>query len=293
MLRLLSLLTLLLLGITCLDGAVVSWWRFESDTDPSVSALSNPNEITTEPAMVSTNAVLGNQVPDLFNNYVPGANVPNTASVRSYINGGGNDGIFGTAGYSSTLNVNSITVEFWVRTTENEAGFVSRTTNAANSGETVGDLPDGFKIVDPQNVRVEFRTSRIDGSNVQYSTITSNIAVNDGAWHYIAYRYDTTTKTGKLTVDSTTSSLTLGGGQQRRLWWGDTSAQPTVNVGYRLDGNPNNQTGTLDELRFSDTSVPDNGLLITPVPEPATITLGVLLLGWSAVDYRRRARKRS
>jgi hypothetical protein len=274
------------------QAATVSWWRFEAgqDTNPSATGFSNPNEVSGGQAMVSSNATLGTNTPDLFAAVVPGPNVPNTGSVRSAVNGASTDGIFGSAGYDSVLNVNSITVEFWMRTTESEAGFVARTTNSANSGES-GSLTDGFRIVDPENVRVEYYTSNNGGGNVTLRTMTSGVAVNDGEWHYIAFTYDYATGVGKLYIDDVNNPVEeRNDNNNRRLYWGNNSAQPGVHIGYRMDGDPNNQTGTLDEIRFTNLALPPSELLI--VPEASQMVALVTLLGLITFGTLR-ARRRS
>lgn len=273
-------------GMTSASAATTSWWRFENgaDSDPSAGGLINANEIAGQPAMISSNALIVTDAPSLFAPFIPQFGIPNTGSVRSLVNGAGTDGIFGSAAYSSTLNTNSITVEFWVRTTEFEAGFVARTTNPAESGET-GSLSNGFRIVEPQNLRVEYWVSENNGTNPTLVTLTSGIAINDGQWHYVAFRYNNSNGLGELILDGNVVASN-DGTDDRRLWWGPNNAQPGVHVGYRLDGNPNNTTGTLDEIRFSDNFLPNNQLLV--VPEPSTIAAGLLLLALAAHDARRR-----
>lgn len=272
--------------MTPASAATTSWWRFEDgeDSDPSAAGLINANEISGQPAIVSENAVIVTDAPSLFAPFIPQFGIPNTGSVRSFVNGSGTDGIFGTAAYSSLLDTNSITVEFWIRTTENEAGFVARTTNPAQAGES-GSLSNGFRIVEPQNLRVDYWVSNIDGTSPTLVTLTSGIAINDGNWHYVAFRYNHTNGVGDLILDGNVVASN-NGANNRRLWWGGGNPAPEVYVGYRLDGNPNNTTGTLDEIRFSDNFLPNNQLLI--VPEPSTIAAGLLLLALAAHDARRR-----
>jgi len=283
----LLLLAICVLGSTSVMGATVSWWRFEAgeDTDPSASGFSNPNEIGSEPPMVSSNATLGTSAPDLFSAVVPQVNVANTGSVRSAQNGNGSDGIFGTAAYSSTLDVNSITVEFWMRTTESDAGFVARTTNTNDAGEG-GTLDNGFRIVDPNNVRVEYYTDNGSGGGVR-RRINSGVDVRDGDWHYIAFTYDAATGIGNLYVDDVSSPAgTRNDNNNRNLWWGNGTPEPDVQIGYRMDGNPNNNTGTLDEIRFTDSALPPGELLV--VPEASQLIASVLLTCWLWLSATRK-----
>jgi len=279
---------LLLAGVFSTQAATVSWWRFEAgeDDDPSATGFENPNEIAGEPAMISSNAVLGTSAPDLFDTVVPQVGVSNTGSVRSAINGAGSDGIFGSAAYSSTLDRNSITVEFWMRTTENEAGFVARTTDFDSSGET-GSLPDGFRIVEPQNVRVEYWTANNGGQQQTLRTLTSNVAVNDGEWHYIAWTYDAATGVGNLYIDEVSAPVATRNDQNNRnIWWGNGNPTPEVTIGYRMDGNPDNNTGTLDEIRFSSVALPPEDLLI--VPEASQLFGLITLVACGLVGFYRK-----
>lgn len=278
------LLLLILISLAShLSANTISWWRFEEDT-ASGNAFSNPNEVASEPAMTASAATLGSTGQDLFGPLIPGTGDSNTASIRS-LNQGGSAGIFGSAAYSSALDVDSITVEFWARTDEGDAGFVARTTNANNAGEQ-NTLQDGFRIIDPQSLTVEFWTSNPDGSGASPTTLNSGVAMNDGLWRYIAFRYDATTRLAELLLDGVViDSTTVAGTGDRRLWWGSGSPTPEVYIGHRMDGNSGNQFGTLDEIRFSDTFVEDSALLI---PEPSTILAATGLLGLGLWHWRRR-----
>ncbi len=284
----------LILGISNSSAETISWWRFEEfgDDDASANGLENANEIGSEPAMISSNAVIGTDTADLFDTVVPGPNVPNTGSVRSAVNGSGSDGIFGTAAYSSTLDVESISVEFWMRTTESEAGFVARTTNFAESGES-GTLSNGFRIVEPQNPRVDFWVSDSDGSNAQQYTLSYGSAVNDDIWYYIAWTYDQASGVARFYVgeDEPIEVASLDTGTNRPLWWGAGTPQPEVQIGYRMDGNPNNDTGTLDEIRFTDFALPPEELLIVPEASQIVAISILLLLPWLASIRSRSNQK--
>jgi len=275
---------------TSLPAEVISWWRFEpSPASPASNGSTNPNDIASEPAIISTNASIGTNAPDLFDTIVPGANVPNTGSILA-INQGGSAGIQGKAAYSSTLDVESITVEFWARTNESTAGFVARTTSS-NTAES-GNISDGFRITDPDNVRVDFWTAENpSGKNSQSTTLTSGISINDGEWHYIVFRYDATSQVAELNVDDATASQTVSGNNQQ-LFWGSGNSQPEVTIGDLMDGNTGNNNGTLDEIRFSSLAISDDDLLLTPapVPEPGTLIAGGFLAFFAVIDVYRRFR---
>lgn len=292
------ILGIFLFALTMMVGAdTVSWWRFEagSDTDTSSDGLNVANEIAGGSAMISDNAQIGTSVPDLFDDFVPQVEVPNTGSILSVDNGNGDDGIFGTAAYDSELDSDSITVEFWARTTESTAGFVARTSQPGDAAEdlNIDDLNNGFSIYDPDDVSVRLVTIR-DNNNtnsIRRFEFNSGISMNDGEWHYIAFRYDADAERVFITVDDETIEFNAGGpGGNRPIYW-DGGADPSVYIGYQMDGNPNNNTGTLDEIRFSNTFIPDEELLITPIPEPGTIVAALGLIGLGVGHFVRRKRK--
>ncbi len=101
------------------------------------------------------------------------------------------------------------------------------------------------------------------GNNESLVTLESGDGIADGEWHYIAFRYNNTNGLGELIIDNVVVASN-NGTDNRRLWYGDGDPEPGVHIGYRMDGDPLNQTGTLDEIRFSDVSIPDEELLVVP-----------------------------
>jgi hypothetical protein len=179
-------------------------------------------------------------------------------------------------------------VEFWVRTTESTAGFVARTSIFQNAAESAS-LADGFSIVDPNNVRVAFFTSAPDGSDAAVTSLASNISINDGNWHYIAFRYNSESRLADLTINSQSVSTLVSGAGDRPLWWGGAGSTPPVIIGYQMDGNENNNTGTFDELRFTDTALQDDDLLAIPEPRASALFASLGILCFLALVRNRRA----
>lgn len=153
-------------------------------------------------------------------------------------------------------------------------------------------------------------TSQTSTTATSVTTLDSGIAINDGDWHYVAFRYDAENLVASLTIDTTVTSVsfyqqsststTVNSGifsttttteietSDSTLYWGGGGAQPEVTVGDRLDGNPNNQTGTIDEIRFTDQFEDDTDLL-SPIPEPGTVAFGFGLVIFVAFhEWRRR-----
>lgn len=136
-------------------------------------------------------------------------------------------------------------------------------------------------------MRVNFFTGT--SSSGTQRTINSGVSVNDGEWHYIAFTYDSASGLAQLYVDDQVFSNT-GSQAGDVMYWGGASATPTVTIGYQMDGNPGNDIGTLDEIRFSDVALAEEDLLrSTPIiPEPRTVAMGVLaLLTGLGLQFRR------
>jgi len=287
------------LSVSTLDAAnIISYWRFESDDDSSAQGLSNPNSVAGEPAFTSSSAKIDASANpgSLPNTIVPGTNLPNTASLD-----GSPLNINGSAAYSSTLNVNSITVELWSRTEESIAVIIARSTTAGSSLNS--GIADGFRLYDPQDLKVQYYVNT--GSGSQLITIDTNYqmdadnSVNGVAeWHHLAFTYDQATGVGTVYADDVVIG-TNNGVAGRALYWGDIVGgdQPQFYVGWEMDGFDFSKTptdnGFIDEIRLSDGALPPDQFLNTPVPEPGTYAIGAALLGALALHHFQRRKRQS
>lgn len=209
---------------------------------------------------------------------------------------GTNPDINATAAYTSSLNVDSITVELFARTEESTAVMVSRSTTA----DVLNGIDDGFRLYDPQDLSVDYYT--VDSNGVwTLNQIITNVGMDTGArgdgladWRHIAFVYDAVTGTGTLYLDSVEigSADTSDGST---LYWGDTDGgdQPIVQAGVDMDGfdfsKGDGNDGYLDELRITSTVRDTGEFHNTPVPEVSSYAL---LLGAMALSFRVARRKR-
>ena len=172
-------------------ATVISYWRFETDTNPGSTDLSSPNEISGEPAMTSSSAGVFSQVPV---NPIPLTGATNTMAVGPTSTGGG-AGSVASATVSGTLSVSSITVEFWFRTQETTASMVARTTPASAAGPSA-TITNGFRFAVPADLEVTYFT----GTGTQV-TLTSGLDLRDSAWHHTARTYASATGVGEINDD--------------------------------------------------------------------------------------------
>ncbi|MGJ3244420.1 MAG: LamG domain-containing protein [Opitutales bacterium] len=292
----------ILLLLTCLswaapaflDAAVISYWRFEQDDDPSAQGLDSPNNVAGEPAVISNTARLDDSANpgSLPNTIIPGTGAANTSSL---------DGtpldINATAAYSPTLNVSSMTVELWTRTEESTAVVLAR----SNNSNVRNSIDDGFRIYDTQDLKVEYWTGRNKGQatrvviDTNYRLDQDGVADGQADWHHIAFTYDAATGEGKIYADGVVIGSHTGSADTP-LYWGRTNPNqgPEVQIGVDMDGYNFSKTSTdngfIDEIRFTDGVLTDDDFLVAPVPEPSTYAAGGLLLGLMGLHLWRRKR---
>ncbi|MEO0793975.1 MAG: LamG-like jellyroll fold domain-containing protein [Verrucomicrobiota bacterium] len=275
------------------DAAIISYWRFEQDDDPSANGLENPNEIAGEPAFISSSAKIDATANpgSLPNDIVPGTGLANTASLD-----GSPLDINGSAAYSSTLNVSSMTVELWARTEESTAVVIARSTTSGNNIDN--SIADGFRMYDTQDLKVQYYVDTGGGS--QLVTIDTNFrmdtdnSVNGSAeWHHLAFTYDEATGLGQVWANGSVIGSNDGADNQA-IYWGDISGgdQPQFYAGWQMDGFDFSKTATdngyIDEIRFSDAALGEDDFLNAPVPEPGTYAVGALLMVGAWICHRRR-----
>lgn len=271
-------------------AGIISYYRFEVDSDPSASGLSSPDEIGGGTPLISSSARLDASANpgSLPNTVIPSTGAPNTSSLD-----GNPLDIDAVAAYNPALDVASITVELWTRTEESTAVIISRSTTSTPSGIQSG-LADGFRIYDPASLKVQYYVT--DGVNVQMRQINTGVGTDnvgsrgDGNtnWRHLAFSFDAGTGTGTFYLDGVVVGTDNLSSSSHVLYWGGPSAQPVMQVGVAMDGYNFSKSATdngyIDEIRFSDNALEEEDLLITPVPEPGTLAGGGLLLllaGWS------------
>lgn len=288
--RLLGLLTVLLGLSSFLDAGVVSYFRFEQDNDPNPSRTVSPDEMG-GPDFISNSARLDDSANpgSLPNTIVPQTGAPNTSSLDGLID------IDGSVAYNSALDLPSLTVELWARTEESTAVVISRSTTST----VISGINDGFRIYDPSDIKVQYYVT--NGSTNTMVTIDTNQAFDNVGtrgdantnWRHLAFSYEAATGTGTVYLDGVAVGSN-DGPDNRDLYWGAGSPQPTVQVGVMMDGynfsKNNTDDGFIDEIRFSSVALEEDDLLINPVPEPSTILGGIGLGFFAAFQIWRRRR---
>ncbi|MGJ8677810.1 MAG: LamG-like jellyroll fold domain-containing protein [Akkermansiaceae bacterium] len=273
-----------------LSAAVITYYRFEVDNDPDPLGLETPNEISGQPSLKSISAAIdmstnAGSLPNLF---VPSSGQSNSGSLDGLSSGTGNPDINATAAYTNTLDVDEMTVELFVRSEEQDGVLVGR----SSSNNIASSIADGFRIYDPDDLKVEFYTEDTMG-NVGLNTISTTYGLDDSddpnnvrgdgnaAWRHIAFSYDKTSGIGVLYIDGVAVE-SVSAGAESVLYWGESD--PELQVGVNLDGYNFSKTaddnGYIDELRISSEDISATEFLSSPtdVPEPSSILLAFLAM---------------
>lgn len=277
-------------------AVVLSYYRFEVDLNADPLLLESPNEISGEPAITAVSARIDDtassgSLPNLF---IPLNGLPNTASLDGIgPDASGNPDIDARAAYTSTLNVDEFTAELFVRTEESNGVLISR----SSTENVLSSIADGFRIYDPQALKVDFYTSDGLGGGTLH-TITTSVGLDDisptagfAAWRHLAFSFEQSTGTATLYLDGIILSTLETGAGSTAYWGADPElSQPELQLGVALDGFNFSKTetdnGYIDEVRISSTALTPSELL--NVPEPSAYALIVGFIALTITQRRRR-----
>lgn len=251
-------------------STIVGYWRMEQDTDGS-AGYSIPNEVAGNPLNGSDGAV----APPVPVNPVPQTGATNTNALGGRDAAGGNFQLNGTIPYYAALDVSSITVEFFVRTTEGGGRFAGRRAGAT-----------GVLIDDPTSLRA------------LYSTASGSVTINggfnfpssNGEWTHVAFTYEQATGLAQLFVNGIVIGMNDGPDGEALTWpaGGDFVVGPDID-GFTLRGE-----SIFDELRITDMALePSQFLNVLNVPEPTTAVLLALGVAMCALSRRQKGTLKS
>lgn len=260
--RFMILVLMLFLCCGSADGAIVGYWRLNTDSDVSANGLNSPNEVIGSP-LISASASIS---PVVFGATIPQTGEANTGSLN------GNASINGSIAAYAALDSSSITVEFWARTQESGGTLISRTT-----GQTFATLPttlvDGLAIDTFNAVRVRYAVSDGAGGATIRSIVPATAVNLDSPWVHLAFTYDSASGIGSLYANGVAVGSDVGIAGRSLVW----NAATPMYVGGDMDGgnvSASNTNGIFDELRISDEALaPSQFLNATAVPEPSTMVL--------------------
>ena len=228
-------------GVPAYAGTV-GYWRFESDTDAGANTLSSPNEVTGNAAGSSSAAIIA----DPALPWVPGIGAVNAGSVDGLAN------LNGTVVSYASLDVASITVEFWAHSTEGTADLVTRTDGSSA----------GFVITDVNSVDV---TYYVDDGLGGSQAITINTGLNlDTPWVHVAWTYDAVTGIGSVWSNGIRVGVQATPTPGMSLIW---TGAGNLKVGTDMDGGGSLITGhgLIDEVRISDVALAPAQMLNAPL----------------------------
>jgi hypothetical protein len=281
-----------------INAAVISYYRFEVDNNPDPLRLDTPNEISGEPPLTAFSARIDNtaQSSSLPNLFVPINGLPNTASLDGIgPDASGNPDIDARAAYTSALDLDELTVELYVRTEESIGVIVSR----SGANDVLSNITNGygFRIYDPQDLKVDFYTNDGSGNGIFHNIATAdgldNISPVNGeaAWRHLAFSYEQATGIGNLYLDGSIIETTTAAAGQGLFWGSDPSAsEPELQVGVAMDGfnfsKGNGDDGYIDELRISRVSLGADDFLIVPEPSMYAAILGLFALTFCVAQRR-------
>ena len=215
----------------------VGYWRMEAD-DNAAGGYSIANEISGGSALTGASGSVSSLT-------VPADPVPLTGVANTGALDGGVD-VNGTISSYEALNSESITVEFWVKTSEGTAGLFTRSTGSDGT-ETAGT--DGITMVAPNSLGVTYFVDNGDDTSTQYSVGTID---TNGTWQHIAFTYEKSTGVGSFYRDGHEVDA-FDGDDNLALYWGDGLTD--ISIGQACDGGAGSTGGIFDELRISNTAL--------------------------------------
>jgi len=220
-------------------GPTLGHWRMETDTN-SGTGVSTPNEVAAGNSMTSSAGFIDPETPPLY------YKTPNLGAMSSTGDINGNVSQYGL------LNSDSITVEFYARTTEGDADLVSRFNSTARQ--------ESGCIMDNTNA-LRLRYYVDDGAGGAQLVTASGLHNFNADWDHAAWTYDDLTGESKFYINgqmtwSNAGSETPG---QKLIW--DHAGNLKAGTRMSCDINPPDDPGHFDELRITGTVLQPHEML--------------------------------
>ena len=234
------------------------YWRFEFIEQGDNSLLS-PDVSGAHPLIIYNKALGDNFIKPYNSKRVVSQTYKNNENYLSVPDTGGD--IHGEIEHYDELDSESITVEFWLKTAENNAIIMRKSSN--------NDVPDGFMFdlkkhkdeaaTDPVTLRLRYRY--INSSNESDLVEIRGVLDPQKDWHHVAWTYGVDEDSEKVY-----SRIYINGYLTKELIHEPGSKLHWTNnkllIGYYQEG------GGIDELRISDKALKQQQLLtalINPV----------------------------
>lgn len=160
----------------------------------------------------------------------------------------GTDDYINLSTYASSVDVASITVSFWIKTTDDNGGyavFLANADNSAFNGICLGNNCTSYCT--NELITIATRRSGTDTNRVCYTTATRAELV-DGEWHHVAIIANGSTY--KIYLDGVSKTVTMGRGSNDGSW-GDIANAAVFNFG-RIVNDAEWLNGVLDEVKISN-----------------------------------------
>ena len=229
---------------------VIGYWRMEQDDDATGGVSVTNSAGFNKPLVCAAGSLDSGSSDSVMTNRLANA-VTNNASLAGGVN------IYGNVSSYTNLNSDSITIEFFARSAENDAGFVTRATDS--DGTTFGT--NGVSIVDPNDLDIFYAID--DGAGGTTNVAWNSLHNSAGAWNHYAFTYDAASGIGAFYLNGYLKAM-KDGPNNRALDWGDGNS--AIRVGYGMDGGgPLIGQGIFDELRISNTALAPDELLYQPL----------------------------
>jgi len=277
-------------GLSAVQAETIAYWRFEGDASTFASD-SGPNSLGDLSVNTGGTAPVAVTLPSSgaganFDNPVPLTKAANlqTANCGTATS----DGHFYQA-YQSEFHVTDFTLEAYVNratdfTTRNQ--YIAGQWQDSSNGYRSWALGVARSSSPPSGTEYKELFILLSSDGSVASTVGSDLLMDAGVDYFVAVTYDSAADTITFYVrnqetgvlQTSTAAIPFGAGSSLYHSTGIFQVGSAVSADW---------TGLLDEVRYSNTALSEDQLLIAP--EPAS--MATVVLGLGAILFRRRIRR--